>query len=308
MTTHTQFLRKASLLVGNDTSAIDLSEMQFTFKVVHGDKENPQTASVRVYNLSTTTLQKIQANEFSRLILQAGYQEGGYGVIFDGDIVQAKIGRESAVDSFADFLAAEGYYAHTQVVNTTLAAGSDMGDVADAAAAAMGLPLEANNFDPNFKLPRGRVLYGMARDALHSAMSRSGQTYFYEQGKIITLPLEGYRPGTALKVNAGTGMISWPVQSQAGVEVQMLLNPSIEVGGRIQLNNSSIQLAQYSTSTQSTAANQLYPGLDPNGFYRVLTIDHIGNTRGTEWYTNVVALALDDSAGGISSLIQAGIG
>lgn len=311
MTAHNQFLRKAQLLVGKDKAAIDLSQMQFTFSVSHADKENPQAATVRVYNLSTATLLQIQANEFDRLILTAGYQPpGAWGVIFDGTIVQARIGRESAVDTYAEFLAATGYLANQQPVNQTLAAGSTMADVANASAGAMGVNLQTYQFDKGFKLPRGRVLYGMARDALHEACARAGQSYFYdrENNTVRTLPLQGFRPGTVAEVNAGTGMIGWPTQTQAGVEVRTLLNPAFELGGRIRLNNASVQLAPYSASNQAQAQNGLAPGLDPNGVYRIYTIDHLGNTRGQEWYTSIIALALDESAGGISSLIQAGIG
>lgn len=308
MVARTQYKRKASLLVGNETLATDLSQMHFRFSVRHGDKESPQSATVRVYNLNPKTILQIQAKEFSRLILQAGYQGGAYGVIFDGDIVQARIGRENTVDTYAEFLAAEGYFAHAQTVNKTLAAGAEMKDVADAAAQAMGLPLEGYRFDENFKLPRGRVLYGMARDALHAAMARSGNTYFYERGQIVAVPLQGFRPRDVVKVSADTGMIGWPIQTEAGIEVQVLLNPLLEIGGRIELNSASIQLAEFRTTYQSASTNGLNPGLDPNGVYRILTIDHLGNTRGQEWYTSLIAIAIDDSAGGISSLIQAGIG
>ena len=306
--THSQYMRKVTLIVGNDEEAIDLSELHIVFSVRHADKENPQSAVVRVYNLSTKTLQAIQIKEFTRLLLQAGYQDGAFGAIFDGDIVQARIGRESAVDTYAEFIAAEGYAAHSEIINQTLAAGATMADTANAAASAMGASIEANSFDADFKLPRGQVLYGMARDALREATARAGQTYFYERGKVITLPLQGYRPGTVSVVSAETGMIGWPVQTQAGIEVKTLLNPAFAVGGRIQLNNESIQLAQFGTNIQSGPQNLNYPGLDPSGVYRILTLDYSGDTRGNTWYTSIIGLALDQSAGGISSLIQAGIG
>lgn len=306
--THTQYLRKANLTVGNATKGIDLSQMHFVFNVRHADVENPQTASVRVYNLSIATIQAIQTGEFSRLILQAGYQEGAYGILFDGDIVQARIGRESPVDTYVDFLAAEGYEAHSAVINQTVAAGGDMSDNANAASAAMGAPMQSYAFDKSFRLPRGQALYGMARDVLHNAMAISGQSYFYDQGKIITLPLQGFRDGVVSVVSASTGMIGWPIQTQAGIEVRTLLNPAFEVGGRIQLKNESIQVAAFTTSNQGSAQNGNAPGLDPSGVYRILTLDHTGNTRGNDWYTSIIGIALDTTVGGKSALIQSGIG
>ena len=30
-----------------------------------------------------------------------------------------------------------------------------------------------------------------------------------------------------------------------------------------------------------------------NGLYRVLQVDHVGDTRGQEWYSNIIGLSLD---------------
>jgi hypothetical protein len=303
MTTHNQYIRKASLVLGNSTDGIDLSAMQFSFETKQADIEFPQTCSIRIYNLSSDTTKKIKTDAYTRVILSAGYDSGAFGVIFDGEIVQARLGRESAVDTFMDILAAEGYSNHQATINQTIAAGSSVVDAGNAAASAMGTSLNTNGYNPNFKLPRGQALYGMARDALHKAAATAGCSYFYANGAVQMVPLQGYRTGDAVVLNANTGMIGWPEQTQEGIKIQCLLNPLIDVGSRVKIDNASILRAQVSTSI--TFVNTL-PQVDDDGLYRVYVIEHKGNTRGNEWYSNIVALSINPDKAGLTPLIQKG--
>lgn len=300
-----QFIRKASLVLGNDTQGIDLTQLHFTFRTRQADKENPQSAVIRVFNLNPDTARKVKTDEYTRVILQAGYQDGAYGVVFDGEIVQARLGRESAVDTYIDILAAEGYSANQAVVNTTLAAGSTVADAAAAAAASTGLGLSAFEFDPDAKLPRGQALYGMSREVLHRSVATTGHSYFYDKGRIVIVPLQGFKPGEATVLNSNTGMIGWPEQTQEGIRVRCLLNPLLELGGRFKVDNASIQRAQVSASYQFV---NTIPSLDNDGLYRIILMEHQGDTRGNLWYTELVGVSFDQTTDtGISSLNQRGI-
>lgn len=73
-----QYLRKASLVIGNDSDALDFSDLRFSFDIRRGDLQTPNSARVRIFNIADDTAQRI-AGEFSRLVLQAGYQDGPFG-------------------------------------------------------------------------------------------------------------------------------------------------------------------------------------------------------------------------------------
>ena len=91
-----QWLRKVSLVMGQiGGKSLDLSEFRFTFSVKRGDTQTPNTVRIRIYNLSDSTAHKLSGKEFSQVVLQAGY-EGNFGIIFIGEVVQARRGRESA--------------------------------------------------------------------------------------------------------------------------------------------------------------------------------------------------------------------
>lgn len=304
MTTHNQFIRKAKLLIGGDTKGIDLSELQFSFQIRQAQLATPQFATVRIYNISATTAQTIKANEYTRLIIEAGYQHGAFGVIFDGELIQARLGRESAVDTFMDIIASEGYSANQAVIGTTLAAGATGKDAANAAAGSMSIPIKFYDYDPTVKLPRGQVLYGMARDVLHKTAATAGYSYFYQNGQIVWIPLQGYKDGSAAVMNATTGMIGWPEQTQDGIKVRCLLDPLIEVGSRLQIDNASILRAQYSADISFIAGS--LPSLDADGIYRVCVVEHHGDTRGREWYSDIICVSIDPANAGLTGLVQKG--
>ena len=60
----------------------------------------------------------------------------------------------------------------------------------------------------------------------------------------------------------------------------------------MQINNASIQQAKLTPTaqdpTQSLAKGFLNQIIDNDGIYRILAIDYAGDTRGTEWYSDLV--------------------
>ena len=303
MSVHNQFIRKSSLVIGNSAKKTDLSDLHYTFQIKQADKETPQYANIRIYNLSQKTLNSFQANEYTSIVLQAGYVNGNYGVVFDGDIIQARKGRDNPTDTYLDILAAVGYDDLQKSVNMTFAAGSDAQDRANAVAGVMGASLKMYDFNSGVKLPRGKSVYGMARDELHTIAATAGYSYFYDKrGNISFVPLESAIPGTATVINADTGMVGWPEQTQKGIKVKTLLNPLLDVASLIQINNSSILVAPAQPGYQWVP---VLPNISDDGIYRVYVIEHHGDTRGNDWYSEIIGLSANGDTG-ISSLFQNG--
>ena len=311
-----QYLRKATLVIssggttGNNISAytavdaLDLSEFHFTFSTKQQDVESPNNCSIRVYNLSRDTVETILKREYAKVTVQAGYQSA-FGVIFTGNIKQYRIGRENATTTYLDILAADGDEAYNYaVVKQTLAAASTPADRLNAAIAAMNPNgVTAGTIAPatGGVLPRGKVLFGMARAIMRQETQNMGMTWNINNGKVNVVPLTGYRPGEAVRLSSLTGLIGIPEQSENGLQVRCLLNPRIAVGGLVQIDNKSVnQTVQQSPSAAPIAYNsyvgiQLLARVTNDGLYRVYVAEHQGDTRGQLWYTDLVCLALDPS-------------
>lgn len=287
-----QFGRMCSLRLGNSTAQLDLSSLQIKFQVHQGDIQTPNSADIRVYNVSAETAQRIQ-KEFSKVILQAGY-EGNFGTIFSGTAVQLRRGRESSIDSYLDITAGDGDQAYNfALMNKSLSAGSTATDRLRAITGAMaphGVDRATTAQLPDNRLARGKVMFGLARDHARALANNTQTDWSIQDGQLTLIPKSAYLPGEIPVITAATGMIGMPEQTQDGIKLTCLLNPNIKMGGRIQLDNASIQQFKFGLSLGSFAQNAFVPSLDNDGIYRVLRMEHAGDTRGQEWYTTIICI------------------
>lgn len=301
------YLRRASLMLVEGDEALDLSEMHFRFQTVQQDEESPANCSIRVYNLSEDTVKKIRG-EFSQVVLQAGYVESAFGVIFQGNIRQYRIGREpDGTSTYLDILAADGDTAYNfATINKTIAAGVNGGE-------RLAMMVEAMTAKGVGKgkllvpstggiLPRGKVLFGMARAAIRQEAAAQGCTWTINDGKVNVIPLDGYLPGEAVVLTEQTGLIGRVEQTEDGMRCRALLNPKITVGGLIKIDNKSInqtasakgaEIAGGQLAYNRYAGLQRFADLQHDGLYRVYVSEFVGDTRGQEWYVDMICLSID---------------
>lgn len=309
-----QFLRKATLLVADRERSLDLSHFRFTFKVQGADVETPNTVAIRVYNLSDQTAYNIQ-REYSRVILQAGYEGAEFGVIFDGTLKQIRRGRESATDNYLDLLASDGDIPYNfAYVRGSMVAGASQEDVFKEIAKQAGLPI---SFQPDAltggTLPRGKVLWGLFRDQMRTVAETTKTRWSIQNGTVQVISSTSYMPGEAVVLTAQTGMVGVPQQTQQGIRVRCLLNPRVSIGTRVKIDNKSIQRAirQINRATESLTDAQYsalatFASIAADGFYRTLVVEHAGDTRGNEWYSDVTCLSIDPTVAPALAVKEAG--
>jgi hypothetical protein len=165
-----QWIRQCLLTVSDESTGTtwDVSELRIRFQVTtRVTIIEPDTASIRIYNPSPDTINKllnmpivpvgnpvvgqpdtqsqpaftatglsrgnapISNKPPARVRLQAGYQ-GNFGVVFQGQLVQVISGRETPTETCVDIFAADGDAAHKWgMINATLNAGYTAQDVVD---------------------------------------------------------------------------------------------------------------------------------------------------------------------------------
>lgn len=314
-----QYLRKASLFVVRPSfkdftsnfvpeSVIDLSAMHFTFKTEVADVESPNNAVIRVFNLSRgpnqNTVQDIIKGEYSRVILQAGYQDGEFAVIFDGNVKQFRVGRLNATDTYLDLLCADGDLGYNfSQISQSLKSGSTPAQRIKAIVDSMtkyGITEGSIAPGTGGVLPRGKVLFGMSRAMLRQQARSQQATWSIQNGKINMVPLDGYLPSDPVVLNALNGMIGLPEQTDNGIKVRCLLNPKILAGQAVRIDNTSInRIIQGSgnevarTPFNQWTGVQLLADVTSDGLYRVFVAEHEGDTRGQAWYSTLTCLSID---------------
>lgn len=307
MTGETQYLRKCDLIISSDTGdGLNLAGLTINFAIKKTDGQTPNTAAIRVYNLNDDTVKRIK-KEFTRVTLQAGY-DSNYGVIFDGNVKQYTEGRENVVDHFLDIQAADGDESYNfAVVNATLSAGSKQRDQIESAAKTMqqlgGTQTGYVSDDTDGEaLPRGKVMYGMARDYIRNSAASSACSWTIQNGKIQVVPLAGILPGQAVVLNSQSGLIGAPEQTNDGIKFRCLINPQLVIGGMVQINEKDIVKAKLDDQPvklkkDGTAPEKKEPAqLQHDGFYRLITATISGNTRGNDWYIDGIGLSIDQTA------------
>jgi hypothetical protein len=304
----TQWIRSASLVVAKkgvdvfQTSGpgLDLSDLHFRFTVRGADVETPNTMVVRVYNLADSTRQTI-IDEFDQVSLQAGYKNSSVGIIFTGGIKQFKKGRESNVDSFLEITAADNDLGYNfGFVNTTLAAGATHADIVNRCAAAMGVKVDPAALAlaaTGGVLPRGRVLFGLARVMMREVAETLGARWSVQNGTLVLISQTSFLPSQAVLLNSQSGLIGTPEATEDGVEIRCLLNPLLQVGCPIQIANDLVNQRSINRNfnTRILATTQV-ANVTNDGLYRVLSLDHSGDTRGQDYYSDIVALAINPSS------------
>lgn len=301
------FLRTWSLIASNETIGEDLSALRIVFKTTQSDIQTPNSAAIRVCNLNDATASAIQ-KQYTNVVLQCGYEDGPpLAVIFQGTIKQVRKGRESAIDSYVDILAADGDLAYNEAtVCKTIAAGSTVAQRAQVPADAMASKGVSQGYTEGLAvggiLPRGKVFYGMAKDYQTDLCETTNTTWSIQNGQLQILTRKGYLPGEAVVLNSATGLIGTPEQTEGGIVARCLINPGIKIGGRVRINNADINTTINKQPNAPLAYNnplggpQLLASVAADGIYRVLVVEHEGDTRGQPWYSNLVCLALDSSA------------
>ena len=290
----TQWIRYCSLIVSGGGDALDFSKLRVSFEINKTQNETPNLAQIKIYNLAPDTENKI-INEFTRVTLQAGYQDH-YGVIFDGEIVQSKRGREVGTDTYIVINASDGDKAYNNaIVNITLSAGSSQSEHIKVASNAMGV---GNGFieAKGQKLPRGKVMYGHAKDVLRTSALTNGQNWSIQDGQLQVLSSKSLLPTQAVVLNSQSGLIGGAEQSTEGITAKALLNPMLKIGSHVILNESDVSFSKPKHKQDSSKDNKDADKLAiiaKDGSYKVIGAKFVGDTYGNDWFSEIVCIDID---------------
>jgi len=295
-----QFGRVAQLIVGPDSGqgSLDVSALRITFSIQNATVASPKTATFRIYNLKPETAQRFN-NEFTRVQFSAGYEDPGPQQLFVGEIAIVRQSRRD-VDTYVEILCQDGDKAYNYgTVSDSLAAGWTPDDVyASLLKALQPYGITAGN-KPTFSTEagqRGYVLYGMVHAYLGTLAAAQNCDWYIEDGKLNFVPKKDTLPGAIVVLTSATGLLGVPEQTVDGISATCLLNPAIKAGGKVQIDNASIASAQLNASAYLGTDVPFFAGTDKDGFYKSLCVTHSGDTRGDDWTTNLICIAVDGTA------------
>ena len=282
------FGRKYRVIVSDVNGVgIDVSELRCTFQIEKSISETPNYAEIVLYNLSAQTENSI-IKEGAKVILEAGYQNPQYGLIFSGDIVQPLRGKEDNTTYTLTLISQDGdLFYNKGIINASFRAGQTTRDILENMTKQCSNALELGQISDNLSqtaLPRGKALFGLTRDYFRQ-MAKSEQAAFYiNNNKIDFVKAMDLPTNEVIKLNGKLGLIGMPEQTEEGIQATCLLNPLLDLNKMVSIDLRSIQ-------RQKVDKENGIKNIEGSGIFKIIKLTHKGDTRGDEWYTEFTAVA-----------------
>lgn len=300
--------RACRVVIGSGSgTVVDFSKFRVRFLIKQWTTQSLNAAEVRIYNLARETASLVagQNTEFKQIRIDAGYLglngQSNVGMVYDGSIIKSQTGRETPVDTFADFFCRDGDRAYNWgIINKTFAAGAKQRDIVEEVLkvykpfdVAEGLIKGLS--DQPYKRPL--VLFGMARDVMRWIAHGNEATWNIQAGKLNHIPNKDEGDGEAFVLNANTGLIGMPQETVNGIIVRSLINPRLKINGKVEIAEKSINRAPWLLNYDDSTTNQMLATLGTSdGVYRVIGLERRGDTRGQEWYDELVCIGAKTGA------------
>lgn len=247
--------------------------LRVKFQITKSTEKAANPATVTITNLSPTHRGALQRKGV-RLILEAGYRTSGLVHLYTGDVRTVDHAREAA--DWHTVIKCGDAERSLQFARASqgFAAGVTLGEVVRFAARAMGLGLgnvAAQAARLTQPLYNGYTMHGPASGELDKALRSAGWRYSIQDGQLQILAPGESVANSVPEVSIETGLVGSP---EAG---------SPESGGQPQLIKFRRLLLQ-----QARAGGRVHLLSERyNGIVRLKKVDHLGDIRGGEWYTDM---------------------
>jgi len=274
--------RRYKLIIGtSETSGIEVTSLRCTFTVEKSMSSDPNPSIIQIFNLSANTQNNILTNG-TRVIIEAGYVGPQYGLIFDGDIVRSMKRGEASTNKITELIAQDGdVFLNSGFISVSYAAGQTSEDVIKGMAGIADPDMSVGSLSGNLKgtqLARGKAMFGQPKDYARNIAKGEGALFYVCDRKINLVKPMDLPTDEIISLTPASGLIGTPEQTDDGVKARCLLNPLLNLNKLVHIDNGLVQ--------QDAKAGALSTGV-----YKIISLKHIGDTRGQDWYTDLTGIA-----------------
>ncbi len=263
-------------------------QLHIEFNTVQSIQEGFWYCDISIYNLNPQTLNALILQGM-KVTLGAGLQIYGtmtstLDVIFEGTVLQPIWTRINGNTSKLTLHCICGLIEATNnFIAQTIAGGVTQRQLVAQMAANCHFPLNATDIDQlgTTVVSRASTFFGPPSDAFQNIANDNNANLWFSSMALHIRELREQDSLPTIVYSPSDGLIGTPQQTQDGVEMKMLLDPSITLMTQIQLAKGvSINQVQRNINSLPTI-------LDQNNTYIVGRLRHYGDSRGNDWYTEV---------------------
>lgn len=297
--------RKWRILVKSKSGTIwDVSDSSFdsdgpgngslrcTFRIEKFGYQALWYSDISIWNLRGDTQQDIVQStlEGTTVIVEAGYVDGEYGKIFEGQVFQPLFDRQNVTDFITTLHCIDSMSLHhANFVSTCMQAGYKYHDVINTMSKNARQPIPLGDVTQSLDQktsPRGKVLFGDPRRYLRNIARDNNAQYWFGDGKLHVSQLDDPYEGQTLVLTPQTGLVGTPQQTDDGVAFRCLLNPNLTVKAPPMV----VKLDQAVIRQVKINQGMLVSPLDNDGTYKIVKVAYVGDTRGNDWYTECIGV------------------
>jgi len=249
---------------------LTIPTLRVVFSIKKSTASEPNEATIEIYNLSKNNRKLLQ--EKDAVIIEAGYTKT-LQQIFSGDVTLISHIKES-VDWVTRIECGDGTKEYRAArINISFGAGTKIKDVLETAVKSMKLEL-GNTLDKiglesfrknKTEFSTGVVLSGLSSDVVSNLMSSAGFQWSIQDKALQVLKPAETTEEEIVFLNAASGLVGTPEIGEKGIVlVKSLLQGEIKPGRKIKIKSKTI-----------------------DGFFKIESVIHSGDTWGAEWYSDV---------------------
>ena len=294
----TQWFRRYQLIVGKGGHGIsidnlrDAPSLRIKFEVRKSLQKEPNPAKFEIYNLGPVNVNALQ-NEYTDLSLRCGYNDN-VKLLFSGNTQFVSYYHDKA-DTICEVICGDGDKQYREsFVNVTFAKGTTDEQIVDYCLKQLpGINKGTLQLGSTGAL-RGRTFSAMTRDALDEIARTNGCNWSIQDGTLHMVRADAMlNANEAVVLTPETGLLQAAERSAHGITATCLLNPDISVNSAVKLDNSAIRTKFARNRRGSKQVNAKPPvSLNKDGIYKVFRVQHSGDTRGTDWRTEIMCVGL----------------
>lgn len=241
-----------------------------------GSKQNE--GAVTIWNLSKLHRGQL-GEEFDSVKVEAGYENGEFGVIFAGQIRDVTIDLQGA-DISAAIECGDGDKGIAQgAASRTFPAGTRPREIIDYLVGEMP-DVDAGTFVGIDDLPaytRPLTVYGYAARELDELGREHGFYWSVQNGSCEIVKSDMYMPDTVV-ISTESGMVGVPKVTDKGVALTTLLRPALAPGRLIEVRSNFLDEASGRDKRSSDQGG---------GLFRVASVRFAGSNRDKPFYADV---------------------
>jgi hypothetical protein len=282
--------RVYELIVGNAVSGEGLliNDLQCTFDISKSsnNKDKTNSASIEIYNLSDESLKLLDV-DYPAAVFSAGYRDIGMKRLFAGQVTNVTT-RKSGTDRITQILMGAAYTnLNHEVLSSLVPPGRDVEEAIKSFQSQLGVSKSVfSGVNIKSKLLWGYPLQGTPKEMLNELAERYNLDWQIDDGVLYVHDNDrgnSEKFELAYVINSDTGLIDNAYRASGdirrskkdkakiqAVQWKMLLNPDIVPGDIVRLEDTLI-----------------------TGWYKITDLRYTGDWRGSPWYTEVRATAIE---------------